>query len=273
MLTRYALGLDWINKSLGWAFAVLTKEKDSLVATLGCLSVGHEKEQLIGNAACVIVDAPIGLPDDSKEGCKLRPCDEGARRWVGNHQRSSIFAVPFYGELQEWIRREEAAKKQKLGHFRGLLPAINSARLIHQQHEKVLESHPELCFTALSGMKLPPSASKKTLIGTIVRLAILRNRGVIVSLEQLNAQGRIPTDNFIDAISMALIAFYWQADQDISVVSDSSGDACRWCTVDKQSTPVMALPRDYIDTRKTAVATPQEIISLASSVNFSARNV
>jgi len=263
MIRKRVLGLDWIDKSHGWAFASLRDEDNTLVATIGCLAIGGEASAIVRNADCIVLDAPIGLPDEAEEGCKHRPCDSGARTWVGTEQRSSIFAVPYQGELEEWRRRDQLGERQKLGHFRGLLPAIHSASLIQQNNKRVLESHPELCFAALLGKKLPSAASKKTLIGALVRLAILKQRRVSISLEQLQNQGRIPSDNFVDAISMALIAFGWQINGNLSIICESNGNPCDWIARNMPLNNLIALPPEFRDSRNAALLTPVEIITLA----------
>ncbi|MBL8822274.1 MAG: DUF429 domain-containing protein [Planctomycetia bacterium] len=264
---EYSLGLDWISSSEGWAVAAISQRNGSLNISLVRIPAQGESSPIIKSATRIILDAPIGLPTDSEEGCRLRPCDEGARKWIGPALRSSVFAVPYEPELIEWQRRREGQQKQRLGHFRGLLPAIYSATQILNHHGQVLESHPELCFAALAGKQLPSSASKKTLLGTLARLAILRRHAIDIPLEQIEAQGRVPTDNFIDAVSMALIAHAWARNEDLSVITNTEGKPISWHGKSKPTTSLMVLPANYLDTRTTGSFTPAEIVALADEWN------
>jgi predicted RNase H-like nuclease len=262
-MPEYVLGLDWINAERGWACCRLSVDPEAAPA-LGLLSLADQESDLVRHAARVVVDAPVGLPSDSEEGCKLRDCDSAARAWVGRQHQSSVFPVPYAGELATWRERRQAGQRQKQGHFRGLLPAIDSAETIASQvNANTLESHPELAFAALLGKPLPDCAAKKTLLGCLVRLALLARAGMPLRLRDLSAFGRIGTDNFIDAVAMAVVARDWHLAGTVDVLRLADGRP-EPLGHKRVQTRLMALPSRHADPRGQPVASVDELVALAA---------
>ncbi len=227
--TFNCVGLDWINKSEGWAYCRLVGTKTQCDLTLGTLPVGETAlSPLLREAEKIVLDAPIGLVDDHEKVCKARPCDLGAKKWIGAALQSSVFVPPTIGELQRWRDtdpKDRAKTIESKGHFRGLLPAIDSAETIFDlRPEDTLESHPELVFSAIAAKPLPETASKSTLFGLLVRLGLLAKRDRLVTTLHIASLNRIAADNFLDAIAMALVAEEWAGSADISVIGDQTGD-------------------------------------------------
>lgn len=239
MAESYVLGLDWINREQEWACCRLSL--NAPVASPRFLTLdsrAEEHEALVRNAAKIVLDAPIGLPPDQSLGCALRSCDRAAKFWIGSGLQSSVFPVPFEGELAEWRRRHIAGNEQLKGHIRGLLPAIDSAERIAASNKGTLESHPELVFAALTGRQLPSAAQKKTLLGTLVRAGVLAAHGVGISLRELAVFPRIQSDNFIDAAAMAIVARHWHVDGKVCVLRTNEFPE----HLDSQRKQVMGLP-------------------------------
>jgi predicted RNase H-like nuclease len=106
-------------------------------------------------AAAIIVDIPIGLPEDGP-----RACDEAARSKVGSRY-SSVFATPSRGavearEYQEARTANEEAGCGGLGSQSwGLVPRIREVDVFCEESPEaagtLYESHPEVCYRAFSG--------------------------------------------------------------------------------------------------------------------------
>lgn len=261
-MSSYVLGLDWINTDRGWAYCSLPTDSNAAPA-LGVLPLASQESAIVREALRVVVDAPIGLPQDSEEGCKLRDCDAAARAWVGREHQSSVFPVPYAGELTTWRERRQAGQRQKQGHFRGLLPAIDSTEAIASRtNPNTLESHPELAFAALHGKPLPNCAAKKTLLGALVRLALLARAGVRLQLRDLSAFGRVGTDNFIDAVAMAIIGRDWHLAGTVDVLRRAGGEP-EPLERGQGRSMLMALPGRHSAPRGRPLASVDELVSLA----------
>ncbi len=256
---RYVLGLDWAGGKYGWAVCRLTPgAPDALELTT--LPAEGEDCALVREAARIVVDAPVGLPDGCVSGCKLRDCDAAAKRWIGRALQSSVFPAPYAAELEEWRRRKAAGLTQKLGHFRGLLPAIHSAGVVRTLNADTLESHPELVFAALAGRPLPGFAAKTTLPGALYRLGLLAERcGLRVELRRLADFGRRKSDDFIDAAAMAVVASDWLRDGDVSVLRGRNGEPELLCASRGRRDFLMALPSRGTDPRGKPLLSADEI--------------
>lgn len=134
----------------------------------------------LGSPEVVCIDVPIGLIDAPR-----RRADEEARRLLGA-KRSSVFLVPIRSLLDPALIADYAAANAASravgagGVSRqawGLLPRIAEVEAWrHTVGARVLETHPELSFQALNGG--PLSAGKKTWVGAMQRLGLLRAVGL-----------------------------------------------------------------------------------------------
>ncbi|MCA9444451.1 MAG: DUF429 domain-containing protein [Candidatus Omnitrophica bacterium] len=258
------IGLDWIGKKYGWAFCKIRSEPSDVEIDFGTLAVeNHRESELLQRANKIVIDVPIGLPQKDELGCECRSCDYGVKKWLGPHYQSSVFPPPTSHELVEWRRRKQSGEKQLQGHFRGLLPAIDSGERIKEAFpEKVIESHPELVFTALAGSPLPKCAKKITLLGLHLRLSLLASAGNEINLESLAISEAIPTDNFIDAAAMALVAISWGMNHRCKVIRDGDGLLQDHGDTADDST-LMALPFEIPSDRKSLEISVRETLQLA----------
>jgi predicted RNase H-like nuclease len=263
MGNQHVLGLDWIGGRHGWGVCRLELHGEPGAIELKTLAPGKEGCSLVRQAGRIVIDAPIGLPDGCRTGCKLRDCDRAAKRWIGKELQSSVFPAPCAGELAEWRRRRAAGLPQQRGHFRGLLPAIHSADIIRSLHPETLESHPELAFAALAGRPLPAFAAKTTLTGALVRLGLLAGRcGIRLDLSDLARFGRIGAIDFIDAAAMAVVAAGWQREGDVPVLRSREGDPEPLGRRPDHRDMLMALPADYRGPRDADLLAAEEVAAI-----------
>ncbi len=167
------IGVD--GCAYGWFFVRLEEEK----MTAGISRTLAEIVSSAPKKACVLVDIPIGLRDDT---ALPRPCDVGARKRLGP-RRSSVFPAPIRAMLSE---KTHAAASQKNRCLTGkglsiqtfcIIPRIREVDelLASDRHAQkiVREVHPEVCFWGLAGGN-PMPHSKKTKAGSAERMRLLK---------------------------------------------------------------------------------------------------
>ncbi|MFL6239246.1 MAG: DUF429 domain-containing protein [Actinomycetes bacterium] len=147
------------------------------------------------------VDIPIGLPDN---GARL--CDVAARLRVGA-RRSSVFPAPprcvlevsTYAEAREVLRKRGGTSMSAQAF--GIVRAIRSVddAMSRTLERRVVETHPEVSFAAMSGRGL---ASKKSAAGVAERFAALSQW--IDPVEAVaTAPTGVPIDDALDALACA----------------------------------------------------------------------
>ncbi|WP_435104949.1 DUF429 domain-containing protein [Arhodomonas sp. AD133] len=127
---------------------------------------------------CTLVDIPIGLPE---RNTGPRACDTAARRMLSPGRTASVFPVPcrqaVYADCYEEASR---INRSVLGRSLSrqswaIVPKIRETDELLERHPgirgRMRESHPELCFRALSGQ--PMRTGKRTPDGVHERLAVL----------------------------------------------------------------------------------------------------
>ncbi|AUV81385.1 hypothetical protein C2R22_06695 [Salinigranum rubrum] len=127
----------------------------------------------------VLVDVPVGLVSGSKSSEYIRACDTAARKRIASP--SSVFQVPIREAVDAWKHAEDARKRdaareaQREVTGRGLTSQalslldkiaevdtfVGECSDVDDVSNRLAESHPELCFTALNGGR-PLSRSKAT---------------------------------------------------------------------------------------------------------------
>jgi predicted RNase H-like nuclease len=127
----------------------------------------------------MIIDMPIGLPESDKD---KRP-DADARKLL-SHRSPCIFNTPcrqslFAGSYPEAskINREHLGKgltKQSFAIFNKIREIDDFLKLTPEYVNKIMESHPEICFAMLSPTKKPINEAKNTAEGKDIRINILR---------------------------------------------------------------------------------------------------
>lgn len=138
----------------------------------------------------IAIDVPIGYGP--------RAADALARALVGG---SSVFAIPererFHAPFAEGggISAQAYALGDRIRHVTAL--AAGDPRL--------REVHPDLCFTAMNGMKRLKHR-KKSAGGAFERLELLRKHGINIDRGMLGRAASVPLDDLLDAAACAWTA-------------------------------------------------------------------
>ena len=182
-----------------------------------------------GDACVILVDMPIGLPEDGKP--TFRACDEEARRELKGRGQS-VFQVPsrrfvkevvdnpcwVYREANGWskdqydagISAQSFAITRKIGEVDAALSRRDKNAL-----PAIREVHPEVCFWALNG-KNPMSKRKNEPAGCNERLDALS--GCAHEVDDIDVdsiskeirckftKGQVADDDILDALVMAVTA-------------------------------------------------------------------
>ena len=176
MATETVAGVDWAGGA--WIAVVIEGDGDPqcrLEADLEALwNDGVDR---------ILVDVPIGLPDDPETLADREVVDSAARSAA--ERPSSVFPVPSRGAC-ELARKgadyEAVSERNKADLDKGLsrqsyyiAPAVGAVdsflREDETARERVMEAHPEVCFRGLNGARL--DRSKTTAPGVGERLAAL----------------------------------------------------------------------------------------------------
>lgn len=146
------VGVDWASGC--WiAFALddagATDDGWAVGTYPAMLNVWHEYRQ----ADWILVDVPVGLPDDG-----VRECDELARAELGP-RGSSVFETPCRAAVEADSYDEardlnaDALGRGISAQAWGIVPRIREVDVFLAEHEDadgtIRESHPELCFQGL----------------------------------------------------------------------------------------------------------------------------
>lgn len=218
---------------------------------------------LTDDCIVAIADIPIGLVPDSEASdtdnggrSGARPVDRGARRWVLHN--GSVASPPTIEQLQSGLDEHARAtrahtaveKRRKLSNVKPagltamgleMIPAILSGSKIKAQHpNKLYESHPEVAFAVMAGGIIP--VGKKTLAGTLGRALYLSERLGFDCLKwvmQLEGQFAIEVDDWLDSLSMALVAYDWRLPLNRRMLSTPDGMVQNWA---HETDRLMAIP-------------------------------
>lgn len=168
------IGVDWAGKR--WIVVNATNDSISIEAQPSIQAVWGQYR----GADQILIDIPIGLPSNATEF--PRPCDEQAREFVSGSRYSSVFDVPCRRAVQTsdhetaLHRNVNELGDNSLGPQKwGFAERIHEADVFMRQNDPgrtVRESHPEVCFAALTPEGSTHS-SKKTNSGQMNRLDIL----------------------------------------------------------------------------------------------------
>lgn len=204
--TYFTVGIDWMKGY--WLAAEMRGEEVSL----------HQYKNIADtcdayvHADAVLIDIPIGLPEDVGEDL-LRP-DRVARAMLSPKRKPSIFPVPC---RQAVYAEDEAAAKQLNADILdrnmsqqayGFTKMIRQVDAYLQENptwkNRLLESHPEVAFQLLNnGIGL--LHSKHSEAGMEERIGILRRHGVdpVPLLTEVSLKQR---EDVLDALCLALSA-------------------------------------------------------------------
>ena len=217
-----AAGIDGCRD--GWIIAGW----DGSVWRLERIKALADAAQLMGHQSTVCIDIPIGLATNGK-----RQCDVAARQLLGR-RRSSVFPAPPRLALSDRSYNElNTASKQRFD--RGLskqtfylLPKIRETEALLRgalcRGQEWLETHPELCFTALNhGM--PMQHNKKTDAGFRERIDVLERSfqypilPLVMQMQECTLRSQLLRDDLVDALVCGVVARL-PADQRMSVPVD-----------------------------------------------------
>ena len=212
------VGVDWASK--GWV-AVVHEDGDWKAEMYPSI---HSVWFSYRHAQNILIDIPIGLPESQR-----RVCDQQAKEYIGTDRASSVFWTPCRDVLNA-MTYEEA---KQINHKRRgnkissqtwhILPRIQEVDCLLRDskvaRKTILESHPEVCFTALSSGSNISISSKLDGDGFDQRLAILDNYTsataiyenfvdrYITSLPQWSRRiGKSNRDDLVDALALAVTA-------------------------------------------------------------------
>jgi predicted RNase H-like nuclease len=162
----------------------------------------------------ILIDIPIGLPDNGK-----RQCDIEARK-ILKRRAASVFPVPCRQAIHANTYRKACRINQKILGVKLSVQTWNIAAKIREiddwllkdekARRQVRESHPEICFWALAGER-PMKHYKKTAEGFSERLKLLqkifplKEKIVNTALKRFLRKD-LAKDDILDAIALAATA-------------------------------------------------------------------
>lgn len=186
---------------------------------------------IVAQCDLMLVDIPIGLPDEHARQSVFRKCDREARKKLGSRQQS-VFPVPVRSVLEN--RQVVGAKswKEARAHLaeqhpvpddeKGRLTAQSFAilRKIREADDllstsdraanTVRETHPEVCFWAFGRKKPEPMEfSKAHGVGFLERVHLLeqcRSGAKDAILAACRTHRTVGSDDIVDAMVCALTA-------------------------------------------------------------------
>lgn len=167
------------------------------------------------HAELILIDIPIGLRD---KGSEPRLCDKAARKYLTRSRSSSIFPTPCRASLYvdsyieaNQINRKITGKGLSKQTW-NITPKIKEVDILLRNNyeivNKFIESHPELCFAALSDNN-PMKNYKKTEHGIKERLKIIESfcKNPIQILNEVMGQfskKELSIDDILDAWILAI---------------------------------------------------------------------
>ncbi len=196
----------------GW-FTVLLDETDNWEVNL--FSDISSLWNRYSNVTVILIDIPIGL-SESGEG---RKCDKEARPLLGARRGSSLFKIPsrsaVYADTYEeakHLNRQVTGKKLSIQTW-NIIPKIREVDMFLSANldarSLIKESHPEICFWALTGH--PMKYSKKKLEGFSERIQILQSalystNSIVKQALSNYPRNKVTKDDILDALSLAVTA-------------------------------------------------------------------
>ena len=209
-LSLQAIGIDGCPG--GWFYVGLA---DKGPPCFGLVSRIREVARLMAPRTRVLLDMPMGL---KHEGRKERDCDRMARKLLGR-KGASIFPVPVRPALEPGDYRDASAVNQACTGRKLSIQSFNIMKKISEVdlfirefpgRDRILESHPELCFLSLNRFS-PLCFSKKTARGRTERLEILASHLPAAPVLYETAAASQPRkclalDDILDALVLAAAA-------------------------------------------------------------------
>ena len=202
----FVVGIDWMKPY--W----LAAEICNGVLTIRKLTHICKINEHYPYADAVLVDIPIGLPENAEEDA-ARP-DREARGYLPTERKSSIFPVPCRQAINLENYAEASAENERILGKKLTSQSHGFAKMVRQVDDfltedtrwknRLVESHPEVAFQMLnngSGLQY----SKHTAEGIQERIAILRSYGVD-PLPLLAGFAPKQHEDVLDAVCLAVSA-------------------------------------------------------------------
>jgi predicted RNase H-like nuclease len=208
-MERCYVGIDGCRQ--GWMYSAIRQHQ---VIEVGFSNRITKIWNRFHNSPLILIDIPIGLSNT-----KTRGCDVEARKFLKPSSGSCVFPAPCREALQAKSYKEACAENKRITGNKisrqtwNIVPKIREGddflRAIPEARKKVRESHPEICFRALS--EKPVGSSKKTPEGTLLRLGILKRHLDNIEEHVLDAAIRYrrkgaALDDILDAMVLAVTA-------------------------------------------------------------------
>ena len=175
----FAVGIDWMKPY--WLAAEIHGNEISIRK----LSNIAEINNCYRNADAVLIDIPVGLPENTTENA-ARP-DREARDYLHTGRKSSIFPVPCRQAVNIAKYAKASAENERILGKKLTSQSHAFCKMIRQVDEfleedkywqnRLVESHPEVAFQMLNGGK-GLNHSKHTGEGVQERITILRQYGI-----------------------------------------------------------------------------------------------
>ena len=184
-MAELVAGVDGCKR--GWVAVVLIDGRFREARLLE--GVGSSFAELV-DMKRIAIDVPIGYGP--------READALARAVVGG---SSVFSIPARERFDAPFVEGGGISAQAYA----LGERIRHVTELATRDRRFREVHPEVCFTAMNGMKRL-KFRKKSAGGAFERLGLLRKHGINIDPGTLGAAATIPLDDVLDAAACAWTA-------------------------------------------------------------------
>lgn len=180
----------------------------------------------------MLVDIPIGLPSS-----ELRECDQLVRKMLKSKAstvftvpvREAVYALNYESALDINRRLQGRGFSKQFWNIRSKVIEVDTIlRSNHWLVEKIIESHPEVCFLKLSGRLLP---SKHSIEGIRMRIGILEGflPGLGRKIELFSEHTAVPKHDLVDAAVLAVAQLFELENIPEEYPYDSFGIPMRIC--------------------------------------------
>ena len=202
----FVVGIDWMKPF--WLAAEIRGDEISIRKLLNIAEINN----YYLNADAVLIDIPVGLPENAEENA-VRP-DHEARNYLPTDRKPTIFPVPCRQAVYIAEYAEASAENKRVLGKKLSSTSHGFSKMIHQVDEflagdnywqnRLVESHPEVAFQKLNVDK-GLQHSKHTEAGIRERIAILQQYGV--DLTPLFAEFNLKQyEDVLDALCLAVSA-------------------------------------------------------------------
>ena len=209
-ITTSFIGVDGCPS--GW---VISYKKNQNKWKFDVVSTINKFWNKFSNAKLILIDIPIGLRD---KGSEPRLCDRVARKFLTRIRSSSIFPTPCRASLyaDSYIDANQINRKltgkglsKQTWNISGKIKEVDILLRNNSEARHVfIESHPELCFAALSN-SIPMKHYKKKEEGIKERLLVIESfcknpKQILNEVILQFSKKEISVDDILDAWVLAI---------------------------------------------------------------------